>query len=151
MSATDLLKGCPLFYELYDSEIAKIIKKSRVSTFQSGEYIIKEGESGTELYIIVLGKASIRKVLNGKEVRLIDLSRGDLFGEMVIINELERTASVVADTECDILRISYNEIYALFKNQTQIFSLLILNLARLLTKRLKTTNIKLEEEKMNNR
>lgn len=145
MSASELLKGCPLFYELYDEEINKIIKKSRVSTYKKNQYIIKEGESGKDLYIIILGNATIRKSINDKEVKLIELNRGDLFGEMVIINELERTASVCAETECDILIISYNEIYSLFKSQTKLFSLLILNLARLLTKRLKETNQKLEK------
>jgi len=140
MSAINLIKSSPLFYELYDEEIEKIIKDCAVSKYRAGETIIKEGESGNELFVILAGEAETFKLLRDKNFKVGDLKKGDAFGETALINDPVRATSVIAVTDCDLLVIDHETIFGLFKTDTQIFAVIILNLARMLTARLRASN-----------
>ena len=48
MAVRELLRSCPLFFELYDKEIDKIVKKCSVHSFQQGEVIVRDGDEGEE-------------------------------------------------------------------------------------------------------
>lgn len=135
MSVLDIIKGSPLFYELYDKEVETIISKSSVLSLKEGDYIVKEGDHGSEIFIILTGGALVKK----GETVLAELKKGDLFGELVLLNETLRTADIVSDTFTDVLVLEYNAIFDLYKTDPKIFAILILNLSRLLTKRLKAS------------
>jgi CRP/FNR family cyclic AMP-dependent transcriptional regulator len=141
MSVLDTIKASPLFYELYDAEVETIVEHCSVMTLEDGEHIVTEGEHGNEIFIILSGHAEVRK---GQAV-LAGLGKGDLFGELVLLGETLRTADIVATTYTDVLVLDYDSIFGLFKSQPKIFSLLILNLSRLLTKRLKQAGSDIKE------
>lgn len=129
----DIVKGCPLFFELFDEEIMEIVNKCHVLSLEEGEFIFKEGDIGNEIYIILNGQASVEK----KGVKLAQLRKGELFGELVILNENNRTADIIAKSYIDLLIINYNDIFGLYKEKPKIFGLIMLNFSRLLTTRLK--------------
>ena len=132
------VRSCPLFFELHKSEIESIVKDSTIMRFEKEEKIIRQGELGEELFIILSGLAVVEVIKNtSKEQKKIqELVYGDVFGELCIIGEKKRQADVVCIESCDVLRISYNSIYALYKKQPKCFGILMLNISRLLTKRL---------------
>lgn len=75
-------------------------------TFLAGSFILREGETGDAAYIIVSGKCEIQKELpNGPET-LQTVGPGDVFGEMAILSEGPRTASVVAIEDTDVLVVT---------------------------------------------
>lgn len=143
--ATYLLKGCPLFYELYDDEIEHVIDKCNVLSYTMGQDIVAQGEEGHELFVILTGKAELVKKHMDMSIPIGTLVKGDVFGELVLINENIRTASVRALTQCDVLVIDYDTIFSLFEADTKTFAVILLNLARLLTKRLKSTHKLVED------
>lgn len=136
MSIINIIKSAPLFQDLYDKEVESIIEKCNVLSLEKGDYVFKEGDEGDEIYIILTGALNVQK----GETVFVQLSKGDLFGEMVILDERYRSADVVADTYSDVLVMHHDMIFGIFKKQPKIFSLLILNLSKLLTKRLKDTS-----------
>lgn len=69
--------------------------------FKPGEYIFKAGDSGAEMFIIEEGRVEI---LVG-EKSLVQLERGDFFGEMAILEDMPRSSNARAMTECKLLRI----------------------------------------------
>ena len=140
MATTDLLKACPLFYELYDQEIDKVVDKCSVYTFQPGDHIVKDGDEGSEIFIILDGEAWVQKKTPTGLARIQPLRNGDVFGELVLIDVRTRSADIVAETPCHVLEIKYEDIFKLYKQEPKIFSLLILNLSRLLAKRLRSSN-----------
>lgn len=75
-------------------------------TFGAGETIVKEGEPGDAAYIIVTGRCEIRKEMPGGEQTLREIGAGDVFGEMAIMTEGPRTASVVALEETTVLVVT---------------------------------------------
>lgn len=133
MSIVNIIKSSPLFYELYDDEIDHLIQNCHVLSLESGEFVIKDGEEGSEIYLILSGGAYVKK----GDVTLVELRKGDLFGEMVLLDERKRTADIVASSHSDVLVIDYDTIFNTFSKNPKIFSILILNLCRLLAKRLK--------------
>lgn len=73
--------------------------------FAAGEQIFRENDSGSEMYIIEQGQVEIVKEVRGHERHLATLSEGDFFGEMSILEELPRTATAKAKSDCRLLRI----------------------------------------------
>jgi len=141
MSIINIIKSSPLFFELYDEEIDTIIKDCNVISLEEGSYIFRENDEGNEIYLILTGGAHVKK----GEIILADLKKGDLFGEMVLLDERVRTADIVSSTYTDVLVLNYDTIFNKFTKNPKIFSILMLNLCRLLAKRLKTSGDSIRE------
>lgn len=140
MSAAMLVKGCPLFHEIYDEEIEDIIQDCLVASYSVGDYIIKQGDTSTDICVILNGKADIIVEKNGHEQYIATIGNGDMFGELVLINETKRTASIVCKEKADVLILSYENFYKFYNKKPQVFALMVLNITRLITKRLKSAN-----------
>ena len=102
--------------------------------------IIHEGDIPDTLYYITEGSVSVMlEETDGREIVLSYLNRGDFFGEMGLFqDEPERSARVVAKTECEIAEISYDKFHDLAKVDPQ----LIFSLAAQLSSRLQKTSRK---------
>tara|TARA_R110002072_G_scaffold64203_3_gene159462 strand:- start:70212 stop:70673 length:462 start_codon:yes stop_codon:yes gene_type:complete len=145
MSAAVLVKGCPLFHEIYDNEIEEIIQDCLIAQYSPGDTIIKQGDTSTDICVILSGSVDIFVEKNNDSHYIATLGKGDLFGELVLINETKRTASIICKEKCDILILSYESFYKFFHKKPKVFSLMVLNITRLITKRLKNANAIIEE------
>jgi CRP-like cAMP-binding protein len=95
MEAVDLLKRVPLFSDLEGKELQQIANSMKQRTFSAGQEIAVEGESGVGFFVIEDGRAKV--TIGGEERRM--LGPGDYFGEVALISQSARTATVTADTE----------------------------------------------------
>jgi CRP-like cAMP-binding protein len=101
-SAADNLKRVPLFAELKGRQLKKLGDKFRERTFEPGAPVVQEGKmSGVGFFVITEGEAVVS--VSGKDVAT--LSAGDHFGEVALVIEAERTATVTASTELRCLEI----------------------------------------------
>lgn len=91
----NLLKKVPLFSDLDSRELEGIANSMKQRTFSQGQEIAVEGESGVGFFVIEDGEA--RVTVHGDEVRR--LGPGDYFGELALIAQSPRTATVTADTD----------------------------------------------------
>jgi CRP-like cAMP-binding protein len=73
---------------------------------KAGEYVFREGDLGTEMYIINEGKIEILNQVGDDEQLLAVLEKGDFFGEMSVLEDLPRAASARAATDCRLLQIN---------------------------------------------
>jgi CRP-like cAMP-binding protein len=89
------LKGVPLFAGVKDRELKRLAKVMRESRFAEGKTITTEGQSGVGFFVIEHGNATVS--LRGDIVRT--LGPGDHFGEIALIDEGPRSATVVATTD----------------------------------------------------
>jgi CRP-like cAMP-binding protein len=73
---------------------------------RKGERIVRQGESGSEMFVIQRGQVEIRKHAHGREVLLATLGRGEFFGEMSVLESMPREAdAVVVSEDADLLVI----------------------------------------------
>ena len=95
MEAVELLKRVPLFADLDGAELQQIANSMKQRTFSAGQEIAVEGQSGVGFFVIEDGQAKV--TVHGDEVRR--LGPGDYFGEVALITQGARTATVTADTD----------------------------------------------------
>ena len=144
-----LLKSCPLFFELYDAEIEKIVKYCSVYNFESGDRIITDGEEGDQVFVLLEGGAMVQKDTGDERINIQPLRAGDVFGEMSLMGEKTRQADIVATDISYVLEIRYDQIFEIFKKEPKIFGLLLFNISRLVSKRLAASNsiiVRLQKE-----
>ncbi len=96
------LKGIWLFSNCSESELKKIRRSLADARVAEGEWLVGEGEMGSYLFVIVSGRAEVRR--NGKTVA--ELGTGDHFGELSLLDRRPRSASVVCKTDVEILLLS---------------------------------------------
>lgn len=134
-----LKKKYPFFGDFADHEIFDIFKLCSRETFEKGDYLIREGTSGTKMYIIISGSVIIMTESKGKRVELDTLEEGSCVGEMSMIDRMPRSASVVAIHETSALAI--NETVLRLSNPKLCLKL-YRNLASILSERLRLHDAK---------
>jgi CRP-like cAMP-binding protein len=100
------LKASPLFEGFSDDALLAVIRGLRLLSFEAGDVIITEGETGESLFVLVSGsvKVAVRDP-GGHDVPLCLLSEGQFFGEMSAISHRPRTATVTAASDCELLEL----------------------------------------------
>jgi CRP/FNR family cyclic AMP-dependent transcriptional regulator len=139
MAIKDLLKGCPLFFELYDEEIERVVKNQKVIHFEKDEKIIQEGQRANQIFILLEGVAELEKQAQGGRIRVERLKHGEVFGLLMLLDEKPYSIDVVARTRCAVLEIHHESIMALFDRNPRIFAVMTLNICRILGRRLKSS------------
>ncbi len=144
MSTYDIrlfLRRVPLFYSLSESQIDMLAVGCAWRSFSRGRTIVAEGEPSQSLYILLSGRAKVqRSDSEGKEVILAVLGAGEFFGEMSLIDDEPRSASVITLESCDFLAIPKDNFLSVLNQSTEI----CLGVMRGLVKRLRSADRKIE-------
>lgn len=98
----DALQRVEMFRGLSKRNLIRIDQLSVVRTAYEGEVVVTEGDTGTEMMIVLDGRASVRR---GSR-KLGELSRGEVFGEMALLDDQTRSATVTAIEPMRMLAIS---------------------------------------------
>jgi CRP-like cAMP-binding protein len=132
----DLLKKVPLFSNLSQRHLGKISK--HVDQVQVGRerVLAQEGKIGWEFIFVLDGKARVEK--NGKLIR--QLSRGDFFGEISLIDGEPRTATVITETDMTLLTVHKRSFDHLLDAIPGLQKKMLVSLCKYLRRAEKTTN-----------
>jgi CRP/FNR family transcriptional regulator, cyclic AMP receptor protein len=144
-----LLNGIALFKGLSEEKIRKVLNIMRHVTFSEGEIIMKEGDSGDTMYIILEGSVEVVKSLVIGDMEEDDLGRNKVFtrldgkhnhavfGEIALLEELKRTATIKAITNCVLYEIKKDDFLNLVEDDYELGYRILLNLARVVSARLR--------------
>ena len=127
------------FADFSEEELYEIFRTSSKEEFAMGDYLIREGSSGTKMYIIISGAVIVLTETEGKRVELETLRDGSCVGEMSMIDHLPRSASVVAFKKT--VALALNET-VLRHNNPKLCLKLYRNLATTLSERLRASEAK---------
>lgn len=107
------LRQIPLFSGLDDYALERLVAMSHEFELKPGDFLIREGEMGDAMYIILEGTVQVRKKSGESEVVLAERDGGEVIGEMSVLDQAPRYASVLALTKCRVLRIDQETFMAL--------------------------------------
>jgi small-conductance mechanosensitive channel/CRP-like cAMP-binding protein len=103
--ARAILRSEALFECLSDEQIESLVQQSQVSHFGRGERVIREGAEGDSMFVLLRGAAEVSISKNGTSIPVATLKAPDCFGEMSLLTGEHRTATVRAQTDCQVMEI----------------------------------------------
>ncbi len=112
----ELLKRVPLFSGCSKSELRELAKSADELDIREGTVLTREGRPGREFFVLIDGNARVTK--GGKKVA--DLSAGDWFGEIALITNRPRTATVTATSPGDVLVITDRRFHSVVETMPSI-------------------------------
>jgi serine/threonine protein phosphatase PrpC/CRP-like cAMP-binding protein len=132
----DTLKKIPLFRYLTYQELVKVLNITYLETYDAGAEIIKEADSGEELYVILAGKVLVSR--SGQEI--VELHPGIHFGEMALVDQSPRSATVTAREATRLLVVQRRSFYTLIRKEPVLAVKLLWSFVQVLSRRLRETN-----------
>ncbi len=118
------LKYKPSSKAIYFEPTAELFR-----SYPEGTMIFSESQKGSDMFVIQDGKVEISKVVNGAEVVLAVLGKGDMFGEMALLENKPRSASAIARSDCKLMVINRQNFDQMVGTQPQLISRLTTTLA----------------------
>ncbi|WP_092226927.1 cyclic nucleotide-binding domain-containing protein [Bradyrhizobium sp. Gha] len=141
VSAPDLkafLLATPFFGGLSDASLDLLISMLVEYHFDLGATIVAEGEPGRSMFIVRSGRLAVSKRSNaGSAIPISVLKPGDFFGEMMLIEMQNRSATVVAESPTVLYELTAQKLYACYKTDIHAYVLVLQNINRELCRRLR--------------
>ncbi|MBI4177864.1 MMPL family transporter [bacterium] len=132
---SDVTRGIPLFLNLSESQIKKIVSLGRMMTIPENWPLMQEGSLGDEMFVILDGSVSILK--SGRVVTR--LGRGETVGEMGLISEHPRSADVLVNEETTVFAFGYEALERMERRYPRLATRVLHNLSAILSRRLAAT------------
>jgi CRP-like cAMP-binding protein len=130
------LRQHSFFGGLLDDQVETVVPLMQVECFKEGDYIIQEGQPNDRIYFILEGRAEVLK----KDIRLFVFEEGSTFGEMEVLDIMASEASIRCMVPTRVMSLSNRALYSLSKSDLKTFSILVMNLARDISRRLRNMN-----------
>jgi hypothetical protein len=131
----DTLARMPLFRALTDRELLRVLQVTDVVPFKDGEKVIREGARGEELYIVLSGKMRVRR----GDADVATLGRGEHFGEMALIRNQPRSATVISDEASELIVLRRRDFFEILRKEHQLAVKLLWQFTGVLAERLEQT------------
>ena len=145
-SLKSLLKEIPAFNSLTSRELTIVEKYIHRREYSDGEIIFYEGAPGAALYIVEEGEVLInKKISDDNFVELAKIQSPSFFGEIALIDEIPRSAGALAIGKTVLLALGQSDLERIIEVNPRISTKIVLNIAKLLSKRLIRANDKIEE------
>jgi CRP-like cAMP-binding protein len=140
------LTNIALFGGLEASTLSKIVAMLHEQHFDKGAVVCKEGDPGSVIYIVREGEVVVcRSGGSGNLVKVIRLGAGEFFGEMALIDIQPRSATVIVDSRALVYTLTNRDLYALYNDDMPGYVMVIQNLCRELSRRLRRADSKITE------
>lgn len=143
MENTDFLSSVPIFSDLNEETLQKVSMLGTVRTYSKNSIILTEEEDGSALFVIISGKVKVCRVNkddNTREVILSIMNPSDFFGEMALLDGMNRSASVIAMEDSKLFIIQRTEFLKLLHEHPEVSVALLQEL----TQRLRSASMKIK-------
>jgi CRP/FNR family transcriptional regulator, cyclic AMP receptor protein len=135
------LRNIGLFGALSDDVLDYLSTLLSVETPPAGATLFREGEDANAMFVVISGEVEVlKKSKRAVEARVAVLGPGDWFGEMSIVDIQPRSATVRALAPSRLLKVTSADLDALYRHDLRSYAIIILNLARELSRRLRVAD-----------
>ena len=137
----EILHKMPIFRYVTYQELVRILNITDVKAYKPGDAVVNEGEDGDELFVVLLGKVRVHS--GGADITT--LGPGQHFGEMALVDQAPRSASVTAVEDSRLLSIRRRDFCDLVRKEHDVAVKLLWSFLGVLAQRLRTTSFELGE------
>ncbi|MEM8742786.1 MAG: cyclic nucleotide-binding domain-containing protein [Pseudomonadota bacterium] len=132
---TEILSASPLFRGVDQAQLKLLALMAEARTFHDGEDLMIQGHEGDAAFVLLEGKAAVIIAIGGRETTVAQLGQNDIVGEMALLTDSPRTATVRAKGTVRALRVDRSGLLRLLAE----FPTMTLELLRVMTTRLERT------------
>lgn len=136
----------PLLKDLTDEEVKKFLMSGIVLKSKKGDRIVRKGDIGNELFVILKGAVEVLGSRDGKEFPIAVLGKGEIFGEMGFLSQTERSADVVALSDLEVLVVNQSFLRKAMNSMPNTANKILFNLSIILCERLRSKTKSMEDE-----
>ena len=134
------LRRVKILAGMSDEQLEKFAGFMEVIKVPQWSVIVKQGERGDTMFLILQGELRVRIDVSGKETILATLNIGEFFGDISLFDQGPRSADVVANTESLLLKISSSAVDQLAKEAPELATPFLLAIGKTLTARIRADN-----------
>ena len=145
------LRRLKVFADFSEEQLDFVAGMVEQLTFRPNQIIIKEHTVGDCMYIVFDGTVRVTKTAGEREVMLATLEVGDFLGEMCLFYDAPRSADVVANSECKLLKITRGDFDTLLQQRPDICALFLRALMRVVAMRLRSMDKKYADSMLSSR
>ena len=141
-----VLSKVPIFQDLSRREFGRVREILHSRSYAAEEAIVKEGDMGTGMYVILSGEVAIfHQEADGSTVQLATFGEGDFFGDQVLLDQSPRTASAMARRPTRAVGFFRPDLLQLIESHPRIGLKIVMQLSQMASVRLRQTNRLLKE------
>jgi CRP-like cAMP-binding protein len=140
------LPSIALFGGLEPGTLGRIISMLKEHRLDPGAVVCREGEPGREMFLVRSGEVIVsRETETGRRIKMVRMGEGEFFGEMTLIDIQKRSATVSVDKPTLLYSLGNRDLYRLYQEDVPGYVMVLQNICRELSRRLRTTNRRLTE------
>jgi len=141
----EMLKESVLFKTLTDAELDIVARKVFLKPYKKGSTLFVEGMPGEVLYVVMEGSIDIIKKTKEGDKVIANLGKGEIVGEMSIIDSGARTASGKTGEDSKLIVVTKNSFSEMLDSDPAIAAKILMTLLRMINRRLRVTDKKFEQ------
>ncbi len=134
------LRRVKIFADMSDPQLETLARFIEVQNVRQWTEIVKQGEPGEAMYLVLEGEVRVRLMIGGKETTLATLAAGELFGEIALFDSGPRSADIVANRDSALLKITAANFRQLATEFPSLATPMLLAIGKTLTARIRADN-----------
>ena len=134
------LRRVKILADMTEQQIGRFAQFMEVVQAAQFREIVKKGEPGDSMFLMLDGEARVRTFVAGKEKILATLRAGEFFGDMALFDHGPRAADVVANLNCTLIRITSDSLVRLTTDAPELATSFLMAICRTLTSRIRADN-----------
>ncbi len=134
------LREVGLFGGLNDAALDQLAHAHELVEVSTGDAVFREGEPGREMFVVLDGEVELTRSVRGRQASIARVARNDWFGEMSMLDILPRPTTARVVQKALLLRVTCHDLDSLYRRDMKAYTLLVLNIAREMSRRLRTAD-----------
>jgi len=134
------LRRVKILAEMSDENLMRFLTFMEVHTARQWSPIVRQGEEGDAMFLMLEGEARVRLLIDDRETTLVTLGPGDFFGEVSLFDQGPRSADVIANTDAVLLKISHEAFTKMSEEAPELAAPILMGIGKTLTARIRADN-----------